>query len=144
MYENVLLPVDLDDEVSWKAALARAVEIAQGFGARLHLMTVVPDFGMNLVAQYFPADYEEKVLEETRQRLHDFTRDHIPEGVQVQHIVARGRVYDEIIRTAKEIDADLIVMASHRPELRDYLLGPNAARVVRHADRSVLVVRNTG
>ena len=32
-------------------------------------------------------------------------------------------------------------MASHRPELRDYLIGPNAARVMRHADASVLVVR---
>ena len=36
---------------------------------------------------------------------------------------------------------DLIVMASHRPELKDYLIGPNAARVVRHADCSVQVVR---
>ena len=141
MYKDILLPVDLDDEASWKAALARAVEIAQGFGARLHLMTVVPDFGMNLVAQYFPPDYEQKVLEETRRRLHDFTRDHIPGGLQVQHIVAEGRIYDQIIRTAKEIDADLIVMASHRPELGDYLIGPNASRVARHADRSVLVVR---
>jgi len=33
------------------------------------------------------------------------------------------------------------VLASHRPDLKDYLLGPNAARVVRHADRSVFVVR---
>jgi nucleotide-binding universal stress UspA family protein len=115
--------------------------MAKAFGARLHLMTVVPDFGMAMVAQYFPKDYEHRVLEEARQRLHDFTRDHIPEGVDVQHIVGHGRVYEEIIRVAKEVDCDLILMASHRPELRDYLLGPNAARVVRQADRSVLVVR---
>ncbi|MBT6187404.1 MAG: universal stress protein, partial [Rhodospirillales bacterium] len=31
---------------------------------------------------------------------------------------------------------------SHRPALKDYLLGPNAAQVVRHADVSVLVVRD--
>ncbi len=35
----------------------------------------------------------------------------------------------------------MIVMASHRPEMSDYLLGPNAARVVRHARRSVSVIR---
>jgi nucleotide-binding universal stress UspA family protein len=35
----------------------------------------------------------------------------------------------------------MIVMASHRPEMSDYLLGANAARVVRHAKISVLVVR---
>ena len=32
-------------------------------------------------------------------------------------------------------------MSANRPELKDYLLGPNAARVVRHSDVSVLVVR---
>ena len=43
---------------------------------------------------------------------------------------------------SEAIKADLIVMGSHRPELRDYLLGPNAARVVRHAPCSVVVVRS--
>ena len=56
--------------------------------------------------------------------------------------VSRKIALQTMINVAKEIKADLIVMASHRPELRDYLLGPNAARVVRHADCSVLVVRN--
>ena len=46
-----------------------------------------------------------------------------------------------ILATAKKVRADLIVMAAHRPEFRDYLLGPNAYRVVRHAECSVLVVR---
>lgn len=142
MYKDILVPIDLDDEASWKSALGHAVDMAKAFGARMHLMTVVPDFGMAMVAQYFPKDYEQKVLEEARRHLHDFTRDHIPDGVDVQHIVGHGRVYEEIIRIAKEVDCDLILMASHRPELRDYLLGPNAARVVRHADRSVLVVRD--
>lgn len=142
MYKDILVPIDLDDETSWKNALKHAVELARAFGSRLHLMTVVPDFGMSIVSQYFPEDYERKALEETRERLHDFTKDHIPEGVAVQHIVGHGRVYEEILRVAKETNCDLILMASHRPELRDYLLGPNAARVVRHADRSVLVVRD--
>lgn len=59
----------------------------------------------------------------------------------VRHVVGRGTVYEEILRIAGEIGSDLIVIGSHRPELKDYLLGPNAARVVRHADCSVLVVR---
>ena len=55
--------------------------------------------------------------------------------------VGHGTVYEEILHAAKRIDADLIVMAAHRPGQADYLLGPNAARVVRHAECSVLVVR---
>ena len=52
-----------------------------------------------------------------------------------------GRVYDQIIEAANRLNADAIVMGSHAPELSDYLLGPNAARVVRHARQSVFVVR---
>ncbi|MEP3300223.1 MAG: universal stress protein, partial [Pseudoruegeria sp.] len=37
--------------------------------------------------------------------------------------------------------ADLIVIGAHRPDFKDYLLGPNAARVVRHSECSVYVVR---
>jgi nucleotide-binding universal stress UspA family protein len=35
----------------------------------------------------------------------------------------------------------LIIIGSHSPSMQDYLLGPNAARVVRHANCSVLVIR---
>ena len=142
MYKDILVPVDLDDDNSWQIAISRAVDLARAFGSRLHVLTVVPDFGATMVAQYFPQDYEQQIVEEARQRLHTFTKDHVPEGIEVQHLVGHGRVYDEILRMAEAADCDLICMASHRPELRDYLLGPNAARVVRHATRSVLVVRD--
>ena len=38
--------------------------------------------------------------------------------------------------TAEEVGADLIGTASHRPESRDDPIGPNAARVMRHANAS--------
>ena len=50
-------------------------------------------------------------------------------------------IYAEILRVAEEAEADLIVVGSHRPAMKDYLLGTNAARVVRHARCSVLVAR---
>ncbi|WP_179655998.1 universal stress protein, partial [Salmonella enterica] len=37
--------------------------------------------------------------------------------------------------------ADMVIIASHRPDITTYLLGSNAAAVVRHAECSVLVVR---
>ena len=45
MYRDILITVDLGDEASWKQALPTAVEYARAFGSRLHVMTVVPDFG---------------------------------------------------------------------------------------------------
>ena len=53
-----------------------------------------------------------------------------------------GNIWRTIIRIAERAEADLIVLASHRPEMKDYLIGANAASVARHARCSVLVVRS--
>jgi len=141
MYAHILLPVDLNEESSWRKALPTAVEYCKAFGSTIHMTTVVPDFGTAAVAQYFPEDFAEKAIARAEEALRKLIAEHVPKGVTVAHSVAYGGIYKEILRVAKEVDADLIVMASHRPELKDYLLGPNAASVVRHSDRSVLVVR---
>lgn len=141
MYKEILLAVDLAHKSTQTRAVQTACEYAQKFGSRLHIITVVPDFGMSLVGGFFPADYEEKALEKAKAELHAFAKEAIPEGIAVQHIVGHGTAYREILRYAEEIDCDLIIMASHRPEVSDYLIGPNALKVVGHADCSVLVVR---
>lgn len=141
MYKDILLAVDLGEEGSWRKAMATAVEYARAFGSRLHVMTVLPDFGMSVVSQYFPQDHMDRMVAEADQRLHALVSAKVPGDVTVQHIVKQGTVYESIVSTAGEIGADLIVIGSHRPELRDYFIGPNADRVVRHAACSVLVVR---
>ena len=104
-------------------------------------MTVVPDFGSAMVSQFFPRDHEEKMMERAGEVFHKFAADRVPDSISVKHIVADGTIYKTIIETAEVIGVDLIIMGSHRPELEDYLLRPNAARVVRHSTKSVLVVR---
>lgn len=141
MYRNILLPVDPDDEGSWRAALPTAAAIAKAFGARLHVLTVVPDFGMSAVASQFPDDYLETAKEQVLNRLEDLIANGLSGEETAERIVSSGSIYRQILRTADEMEADLIVMAAHHPELRDFLLGPNAARVVRHARCSVMVVR---
>lgn len=141
MYRNILLAVDLNEEGSWKKALPTAVDIAKASGAALHVVTVVPDFGMSVVKGFFPDDFKDKTLSEAGERLGAFCAEHVPKDLDVTHGIAYGRVYEEVLRVADERGVDLIILASHRPELSDYLLGPNAARIVRHAACSVLVVR---
>ena len=141
MYRDILLPIDLNHESSWTKALPVALEYCRAFGSRLHVMTVVPDFGMTIVGSYFPEGFENSHRQEVDKQLHELLASKVPNDIKTQHIVAEGTPYKEIIGVAEQIDADLIVMASHRPELKDFLLGPNAERVVRHSKQSVLVVR---
>ncbi len=141
MFKEILLPVDLGNAETQIGAVEAAVNLATSNKAQLHIMTVVPDFGLSIVGSFFPEGYEKQAMDEASKKLKEFVKAKVPKGVAVQHIVGHGTIYEEILRGAQQLKCDLIVMASHRPELQDYLLGPNASRVARHAACSVMIVR---
>ncbi len=139
--KTILLSIDLFHETGWESALSHAVGLAQQNGATLHVLSVIPDFGMPLVGSFFPGDFLQNASEETKAKLDAFVAANVPNGIEVVAHVKHGTIYKEILACADACGADMIVMASHRPEMKDYLLGPNAARVVRHARQSVSVIR---
>ena len=141
MFNSILLPIDLSAEATWARAAPAAVKMARDDGIPLHVATVVPDFGASLVGSYFEPGFEENALHDAGQSLNAWIAENIPDDVDVHAHVLHGSVYDEILKAAESLEIDVIVMGSHRPELKDYLIGPNAARVVRHAAQSVFVVR---
>lgn len=141
MFKRILFSVDLNDPASWEKALPAALHQCQAFDAELHVLTVVPELPMGVVNLYFSEDAGARLVKEAKKGLAAFVGEHIPAAFNAKQHVAHGTIYTCILDKADAIDADLVVMASHRPAMRDYLLGPNAARVVRHSTRSVLVVR---
>ena len=141
MFKKVMLTVDLNEDASWRKALPAALAMCSTEGASLHVLNVAPDIGAQ-VAAFFPEGANRKLLDDTAARLRKFVADHVPSDVPVQDIVAQGSVHHEILAAAERIGADLIVMGAPQPGVRDILLGATAAHVVRHARRSVLVVRD--
>lgn len=140
MFHNVLLAVDLNEPSSWARALPAALEVCKPSAATLHVIYVAAEVNVQ-VASFFPADANDRLLEQASADLKTWVRDHVPAGVTAHPTVAQGNVYRAIMDAAEKIKADLIVMASHKPTITDYLLGANAAHVVRHAGCSVMVVR---
>lgn len=141
MTKSVLMPIDLSDQASWPAALCEALLMVGNDGI-LHVISVLPDFGLAQVSGYFKKDYEKEAIKAFGAALTDWINDNVPDSVEVHPHILHGTIYDEILRAANKLAVDVIVMGSHRPAFRDYLLGPNAARVVRHANCSVYVVRS--
>ncbi|GBD42932.1 Universal stress protein F [bacterium HR40] len=141
MFRDILVPVDLHDPEIWQKALETAVTLAETFGARLHLQTVLPDVGIASLAQYFPPDWEEKMRASALSELEKLAQRAVPETVEVSLLVSAGSIWREIVRAAEERGCDLVVMGSHRPGLRDYLIGANAIKVAEHVPCSVMVVR---
>ncbi|MBQ2261919.1 MAG: universal stress protein [Loktanella sp.] len=141
MPRSILMPIDLTDNVSWPAALREAL-LMVGEDGTLHVVSVLPDFGLAQVSGYFKKNYEKDALAAFGKAMTDWINEHVPESVDVHPHILHGTIYDEILRASQKLAVDVIVMGSHRPVFRDYLLGPNAARVVRHASCSVYVVRS--
>lgn len=140
---NIVALVDPEDGVSQDKVLPAAIDHARHKGARLHVLTVVPDdmYRMSVVVQVIPDDYEDKLLDDARQRLAAVLARQDGAGVEIEQHVRLGSVYREALRFAQEIDADLIVIGAHKAGLQDYLLGSNASQIVRHAGCAVWVVR---
>ena len=143
MYKTILLAVDLAHEGSWSKALPTAAELARRDGAALHVVTVVLDFGLTMIAGYLPPDFEKETLARAKADLDAFIAARAPKDVAVEAHLAHGHAAEEIIATAEAIGADLIVIASHAPDMmRTLLVGSVADKVVHGAPSSVLVVRS--
>ena len=135
---TILAAIDVAHVENQESILTRARQLAEMEGAKLAVMTVIPDFGMSIVGSFFAENAENQALELARQRLHTIVKDTLGSDSNVQHVI----VYEKVLATAKLLDATLIIVGAHKPNLQDYLLGPNAARVVRHSTCSVYVVRD--
>lgn len=136
MFNNILVPIDMGHVVEGKSTIDAAVEHAAE-GATIILLNVVEEIP-NWAAINLPADIIDKSLQDSADGLKAIAK---ASGRNMQVEVRSGHSYNTILDTAEEKDVDLIVIASHRPGLQDYFLGSTAAKVVRHAKCSVLVIR---
>lgn len=141
MFKNIIIPIDLSDKQSIKAILPKALAFVATFQAKLHFLYIIPDFGMKLVEDYLPKTWFKDQKEKYHKQVADLIKQQVPEDIEVIVHIGRGAVYDEIIQYSNEVKADLIIISAVRPQLRDYMLGPNASKIVRHSSISVLVVR---
>lgn len=141
MFSSILFPVDLGAGESWARPLHFALELCRS-GAELHVVTVLPDYGMPIVGSQFDPGQAERAMTELAEHLGAWRKANVPGEIVCHLHVENGPIYDRIMAVANQVSADAIVIGAHKPEMKDYLLGTNAARVVRHARQSVLVVRD--
>ena len=149
MTKTLLAPIDLADRQNAKHVLDTAVEQTRAMDAELTVMTVVPDMSTGIDYRYAirgaaagSIDYDKKrVLDDVLAALNTFVGDTLPDGMSVRTIVRHGTVYQQVLDVAAEIRADQIVIGAQKQGISDFLLGSNAAIIVRHAKCSVSVVR---
>ncbi|MFO7834368.1 MAG: universal stress protein [Halohasta sp.] len=138
MYSEILLPTD--GESASQTALEHAVELADRYDARLHVLYVVDtaayasfDAGAETIVSALKTQGEEAV-ESAVETAEDA-------GVRAVSEIVSGSPHSEIIEYAAGEGIDLVVMGTHgRTGLDRYLLGSVTERVVRTSETPVLTV----
>jgi universal stress protein F len=137
VYSHILVPVDPSHGDIGERILHVAKYLAGPTG-RITLLTVlepVPGY----VANYIPRETIESSREDARAKLTALAR---ASGVEANVLLRSGNAPNVILEAASETGCDAIILGSHRPDYRDYLIGSTAARVVRHAQCTVVVERS--
>ena len=121
--------------------MSEAQKLAEPQGAHLSIVTVLPDYGSSFVGSFFKEGTLKEAAQAARTALRELVDSVLQNADHVQCIIEIGTVYEEVLDAAKKCDADFIIVGAHKPNLADRIIGPNAARVARHADVSVMVAR---
>ncbi|NDW47730.1 universal stress protein [Ruegeria sp. PrR005] len=135
MYHNILIPISFDSErdVSGPLKLARLLATPEARITLLHVVEHIPAYAIS----YMPPDY----LAEARKALKG-ELDKMAAGLpNATGVLIEGHSGRSILDWAETNKPDLIIISSHRPGMQDLLLGSTAAKVVRHAQCAVHVVR---
>lgn len=137
MYQNILVPIAPDHSGKTQEAI-RVAQSLQPDGGKITLLSAL-DHIPTFVTQYLPENQLEQNQKELKASLLEDAQG--IDNVSVHILGQEGSAGHTIVEYAKKHEIDLIVIASHRPDLQDYFLGSTAARVVRHANCAVHVVR---
>jgi nucleotide-binding universal stress UspA family protein len=144
--KTILFPTDFSQGA--RAAMDHAVSLAKDYDARLILLYVIQD--ISIAEWYIPStlsvtDLVEDMQKSAWQEMDKWTAEVAAKVKNVEKIVMRGVPFVEIIKTAREKNADMIVIGTHGRTGIDHLLfGSTAEKVVRKAPCPVLTVRIAG
>ncbi|MDD3610134.1 MAG: universal stress protein [Halothiobacillaceae bacterium] len=143
-HATLLVASDLSERA--QPALARAAQLARSNQARLLVLHVIAEEPIwhlvktpSLDPDYLSSLLSSEALDQLHLQLQSLGAVR-PE--QVEPLVVRGKPFVDIVRTARQHNAELIVVGAHgRHFLKDWFIGTTAERVVHKGDRPVLVVK---
>jgi nucleotide-binding universal stress UspA family protein len=141
MFKKILVPVDIDYTNAAKAVYQEAAKIAELSGAVIRLVSVMPGFGMPIVASYIPDELRQETADRFKESLERFIKENCDESVS--YTVRTGKNWEEIVESADEWGADLIVVYhNRRHEINEVFSKSCSQRVSDNANCSVLRLRN--
>ncbi len=144
--KRILIPTDFSETA--ELALEHAVKMARLLDSEITLLHVVSTFAfrVNLPEVDIDEAQNTKLSGAIGSKLNRIAEElKAKEGIRITTMVTSGRIREEVVRIAEEIDADLIIIGTHGVSgLREFFMGSNAFRIVSEAGCPVLSVQDSG
>jgi len=142
--KSILCPTDFSEFSD--RAIRYACELAETFGAEVHLLNVLQDYDTvapGLGESFAPfTEWLPELRKQSEEQLRKQPGPEWASKVAVHRSTSVGPPVDEIMKYAKEHNIDLIVQGTHgRRGIKHMLLGSVAENIVRYAPCPVLTVR---
>lgn len=141
MFNKILVPVDVSTETTTEMLCMAANDLAEKFAADVCLITVLPDYGMPLVASYFPEGAQDKIKVEMKKKLQDLAAQHFKRDVDIK--LVQGKRRTAILKEIEDSGPDLVMMGCRRKRSRrnQRLLGATGTVISDRASCSVMIIR---
>lgn len=134
MYKKIIVSLSLEHGISEAAfTVARSLKADGGSILAVHVYEPMQGTASAYVSE---ADVA-KAYQATK----DTLAERVGSAPDVEGVLLKGHSGRTITDYAKQVNADCIIVGSHKPGMRDIFLGSTAARIVRHAQCSVHVLR---
>lgn len=136
-YEHVMIPIDLEHADRMGKAIDTARGLALQFGAKLTFVGVTSEVPGKAARN--PAEYERNLEVFAQKNAADLSH-----GVLSRTYVAHdptAQIDNILLDAVEDIGADLVVMASHIPNVMDAIWPSHGGKMASHAKVSVFVVR---
>ena len=141
MFNKILLPIDVDYPEVAGAVYQKAATIAKNWGAEMRFISVMPGFGMPIVASYISDDLRREAHNRFKEAIEHFIAENCE--TPLDYTIKTGKHWQEIIKVADAWGADLIIVYhNRRREINEVFSGSCSQRVADHANCSVLRLRN--
>ena len=138
---KILVPIGFSEQSI--EALKRAVIFAKAMKAEITLLTVME--GNGYLKKLFNYDGDQQSLKSVvKEKLRELADEYSKSsGLNIQIMVSKGVVYEEVARVTEIIDADLVIMGTNgKPQnFRKRFIGSNAYRVVTLVQPPVITIK---
>ncbi len=141
MFKKILVPVDIDYPKTAAAVYQKAKAIAQLSAAEIKLVSIMPGFGMPIVASYIPGDVRKQAADRFKSELEGFIKTNCDESVS--YTIGTGKNWEVVLKAEEKWEADLIVVYyNHRRDINEMFSRSCSRRVAERAECSVLRLRD--